>query len=159
MGERTQDQLASQDVNEPVIILEVETPQGVFLRPILPATLLPDQGPRGPAAEGATRSAAAYWGLPDFVFRPQLHSRGSGNRELGDAVLLVGTLGACVQVKSRQAVTPTDSRERSWFGSSFTPGNSQCRDGDAKCLSKAKCIRSKFHKRYGASHPNIYAGN
>jgi hypothetical protein len=111
--------VASCFVTEPWITLEVETPNGVYLRRIRPATVLPAGIPSGPAAEDATRNAAAYWGLPDFVFRPAQRSRGSASREVGDAILLVGTVGASVQVKARHSHTPNDMRERSWLDKSI----------------------------------------
>lgn len=60
------------DVNDGLIRIEVETPTGTFIRTIQPATLLPEGGARGPAAEAATRGAAAFHGMPDFVFHPAL---------------------------------------------------------------------------------------
>ncbi len=100
---------------EPTIVLSVETSDGVFLRPILPASLLPNDVERGGAAEDATRGAAAFWGLPDFVFRPTLRLRGSGSRELGDAIVVVGDRAACVQVKARKAPSDDEAKERSWL--------------------------------------------
>jgi hypothetical protein len=103
-------------VNDPSITLVVETSKGTFLRPIRPATILPEGLPPGYAAEDATRSAAAYWGLPDFVFRPAVRARGSASREVGDAILVVGTVGASIQVKARYAAaTHSEARERLWL--------------------------------------------
>lgn len=100
---------------EPTLVLEVETPEGVFLRPIMAASLLPRDIEHGGAAEAATRTAAAFWGLPDFVFRPEIRHRGSGGRELGDAILVVGDWAASVQVKARHALSNDDRSERSWL--------------------------------------------
>ncbi|HEX7291054.1 MAG TPA: hypothetical protein VF250_08015 [Conexibacter sp.] len=69
---------------------------------------------QGLAAEDATHDAAALWGLPDFVFRAGIRKVGSGVRELGDGILLVGTLGMVVQVKSRVAPSADLDRERRW---------------------------------------------
>jgi hypothetical protein len=99
--------------------LIVDTPNGVLFRRIAAASILPGDVPSGPAAEGATRGAAAYWGLPDFVFRPALRRRGSASREIGDAIVIVGALGASVQVKARQAVSDSEVRERSWLDKSI----------------------------------------
>lgn len=93
----------------------VETSNGVFLRSVRPATVLPEGRPSGYAAEDATRHAAAFWGLPDFVFRPAQRSRGSATREVGDAILVVGTVAASVQVKARHAITSNETKERSWL--------------------------------------------
>lgn len=93
----------------------VETADGVFVRTVQSATLLREGKPRGYAAEDATRNAAAYWGLPDFIFRSAQLARGTATREVGDAVVIVGAIGASVQVKSRAARTANAARERSWL--------------------------------------------
>src|SRR5205807_1725602 len=102
-------------MSEPWVTLEVETPNGVFLRQVRPATVLRKGVPSGPAAENATRSAAAYWGLPDFVFRPAQRIRGSSTREIGDVIVVVGVVGASIQVKARHALTTSEAEERSWL--------------------------------------------
>lgn len=110
---------------EPRLILRVETPDGVFLRPIMPASALAVVGERGPAAEDATRGAAASWGLPDFVFRSTLQRRGSGVRELGDAIVVVGDRAASVQVKARSSVSNSSAREHAWLQKRIAEGVSQ----------------------------------
>lgn len=110
---------------KPSLILQIETPDGAFLRPIMPASLLPPHTARGTAAEEATRNAAALWGLPDFVFRPARRSRGSGSRELGDAIIVVGNLAASIQVKARASMPRGDDRERSWLDKKIAEGTRQ----------------------------------
>lgn len=105
--------------------LVVETPNGTFVRFIRPATVLPEAVTRGAAAESATRSAVALWGLPDFVFRPAITRRGSGSRELGDTVVVVGEMAASVQVKSRTAPGDSVDRERSWLTKNIERGARQ----------------------------------
>ncbi len=95
--------------------LVVETASGVYLRTILPAALLPEGIPVGDAAEDATKDAAARWGLPDFVFNSAQSTRGSARREVGDAIVVVGSVGASVQVKARQIDAGDETRERSWL--------------------------------------------
>lgn len=112
---------------EPTLVLRVETPDGVFLRPIMAASLLPPDMEHGGAAEEATRVAAAFWGLPDFVFRPALRRRGSGGRELGDAILVVGDRAASIQVKARHAPSNDDRKERSWLDKKICEGARQAR--------------------------------
>jgi hypothetical protein len=95
--------------------LFIETSQGVSVRrisPAMPLRLLEDQGKE---AEDATHSAAAIWGLPDFVFPPDVRRRSSGVRELGDGLLMVGDLGVVLQVKSREAISDSEDRERRWI--------------------------------------------
>ncbi len=121
---------------EPSLVLEVETPDGVFLRPIMPASLLPHDLDHGGAAEDATRNAAAFWGLPDFVFRSAVRARSRGNRELGDAILVAGDRGASVQVKARQALSEKDARERSWLDKKVREGLSQA-TGTIRSLTSA----------------------
>jgi hypothetical protein len=113
------------DVNDGLIRIEVETPTGTFIRTIRPATLLPEGVARGPAAEAATRGAAAFHGMPDFVFHPALERRGPGVREIGDALLVAGGNGAAVQVKARQVVTDDPGRERAWLVRRAEEGTSQ----------------------------------
>jgi hypothetical protein len=93
----------------------VETQTGTFIRNVMPATLLPEDSEIGGAAEEATRGAAAAWGLPDFIFRPERQPRASGHRELGDALLLVGDIGATIQIKARRSASTDVERERSWL--------------------------------------------
>ena len=99
----------------PELTLEVETEDGVFLRLIRPATALASGREVGAAAEEATRSAAAIYGLPDFLFHPTQRSLGSGTREVGDAIVVVGDVAAAVQVKAREAPTGREERERAWL--------------------------------------------
>ncbi|WP_093896632.1 hypothetical protein [Streptomyces sp. Ncost-T10-10d] len=69
----------------------------------------------GIGAEKAAHTAAATWGLPDFVFQAALTRKGSGQRELGDRLLLSGKRGAVVQIKSRTVKPKGDAEERTWI--------------------------------------------
>jgi hypothetical protein len=55
------------------------------------------------------------WGLPDFVFRPQVIAKGSGQRELGDATIITGSQAVAVQVKSREGEPKDDDAEGRWL--------------------------------------------
>jgi hypothetical protein len=55
------------------------------------------------------------WGLPDFVFRPQVIAKGSGQRELGDATIITGSKAVAVQVKSREGEPKDDDAEGRWL--------------------------------------------
>ena len=88
-----------------------------FVRRLRPARALPENVDHGPAAEDATRMAAAVWGLPDFVFHAKVVALGSGVREVGDAIITVGDVAAVVQVKARTAPSADTRRERSWLQS------------------------------------------
>lgn len=111
---------------DPEFQLIIETPTGVATRSIMPASLLAPERPRGPAAEEATRSAAAYWGLPDFVFRPTVQVRGARNRELGDVIVVAGDRGAVVQVKARAtSAARSPERERAWIHKTVAAGAKQ----------------------------------
>ena len=98
-----------------LLLLQVDTPNGVFVRRIPPAVVLPVGAEHGSAAEDATRAAAAKYGLPDFVYRPKLQARASGVREIGDALVIAGQYAAAIQVKSRPAPTGSERRERAWL--------------------------------------------
>lgn len=119
--------------------LEVETPQGVFIRTIRPAAFLPHEVDRGWAAETATRGAAAFWGLRDFVFRPSLRRRGAASRELGDAIIVVGPWAASVQVKSRHAPGGDERRERTWLDKKIAEGVRQSL-GTIRAMHKAGVV-------------------
>ncbi|MEW1913628.1 hypothetical protein AB0442_35265 [Kitasatospora sp. NPDC085895] len=96
------------------LTLVVDTPLGVAARRIAPALPRPNGVEPGIGAEEATHAAAATWGLPDFVFRAPIRKVGSGQRELGDRVVIVGDRAAAIQVKCRQGEQRDPAGERSW---------------------------------------------
>jgi hypothetical protein len=120
-------------MHQPSIQLVIETSDGTFIRSVRPATMLPE-GPTGYDAEDATRHSAASWGLPDFVFRSTRRLRGSATREIGDAILVVGSGAASVQVKARLSPTSNETRERSWLDKNIRQAASQGR-GTIKSLT------------------------
>jgi hypothetical protein len=125
----------------PSLTLSIETPEGTFIRTVLPATdLLAEGSQRGYAAEDATRGSAAAWGLPDFVFRARLAGRASATRELGDAFLVVGELGAVLQVKARTTPGSDTERERAWLTRAIADGRSQAR-GTIRTMGRAGAPR------------------
>ncbi|GAA2398380.1 hypothetical protein GCM10010378_46070 [Streptomyces viridochromogenes] len=68
------------------LTLAVDTPQGTHLRRIPPALPLPSHVDHGAGAEAAAHTAAATWGMPDFVFRQAAHAaraRAGGSWETG----------------------------------------------------------------------------
>ncbi|MFB6509027.1 hypothetical protein [Streptomyces virginiae] len=102
------------DPNELTLI--VETANGPYARRIRPALPLPLDVDHGSGAEQAAHQAAAMWGLPDFVFQQAEHARkGSGQRELGDRLLVAGRRGAVVQVKARTVAPKADAEEIGWI--------------------------------------------
>lgn len=116
----------------PAVTLVVDTPNGLYLRRLANPLPPPEGIDPGSGAEEATHEAAAIWGLPDFVYRPVVVRVGSGARELGDRILLVGESGVVVQVKSRQGGSGDRDREGAWT-----------RKATAKAIRQAKgTIRS-----------------
>ncbi|MGW2058477.1 hypothetical protein ACWCOZ_31970 [Streptomyces sp. NPDC001840] len=97
------------------LTLIVDTPGGTYMRRIPQAMELPQDVEPGHGAEEAAHTAAATWGMPDFVFRSTLTDKGSGRRELGDCLLLAGDRAAVVQVKSRTIKPKADPEERDWI--------------------------------------------
>lgn len=69
----------------------------------------------GAGVEQVTLAAAAALGLPDFVFRPEVVSKGSGLREIGDGTLVAAGRGIALQVKARDGATDKTEREISWL--------------------------------------------
>ncbi|MFD5557649.1 hypothetical protein ACFWIA_27885 [Streptomyces sp. NPDC127068] len=109
--------LPAQDDDREDLTLIVETPDGTYVRRVPPALPLPAHTDHGRGAEEATHTAAATWGLPDFVFQQAAHAvKGSGVRELGDRLLLAGRRGAVVQVKARTVDPKSDADEAAWIG-------------------------------------------
>lgn len=137
---RRRDQIgALPDQETEFLQLEVETPEGLFVRTIRPAAFLPHEVDRGWAAETATRGAAAFWGLRDFVFRPALQRRGAASRELGDTIIVVGPRAASVQVKSRHAPGSDERRERTWLDKKVAEGVRQS-VGTIRAMHKARVV-------------------
>jgi hypothetical protein len=99
----------------PALVLVVDTPNGQYVRRIPDASALVSGLEQGKAAEHATQSAVARWGLPDFVFRPIVRSKGAGTRELGDGLLLASRRAVVVQVKSRRAPSDDSAKEERWI--------------------------------------------
>ena len=98
------------------LTLIVDTPQGTHVRRIPPALPLPSHIDHGAGAEAAVHTAAATWGMPDFVFKQAAHAaKGSGQRELGDRLLLAGNRGAVVQVKARTITPKPADQEAGWI--------------------------------------------
>jgi hypothetical protein len=118
------------------LTLLVETAQGTMVRSIPGASPLRADARQGYAAEEATHNAAALWGMPDFTFRPKTTSVGSGRRELGDGVIVVGDLAVVVQVKSRGVLTSDPDKERRWLDKKATEGLRQA-NGTVRRL----CVR------------------
>jgi hypothetical protein len=70
-------------------------------------------GEHGIQVEAGVRAVASEFGVADFVFTSELVAKGSGTRELGDGLLIVGEAGAILQVKARDPERiATDSPER-----------------------------------------------
>ncbi|MFE9181667.1 hypothetical protein ACFYN5_36265 [Streptomyces sp. NPDC007126] len=49
------------------------------------------------------------------MFQSSLTRKGSGQRELGDRLLLSGTRGAVIQIKSRTVKPKGDAEEQAWI--------------------------------------------
>jgi len=120
----------------PSLTLIVETPNGSYIRIVPDASPLVAGIERGVAAENATRSAVARWGLPDFVYRPVLRQTGSGARELGDGILLVGRRAVVVQVKSRNLPEGERNKEDNWVVKNSNKAFKQAR-GTVRLLRSA----------------------
>lgn len=111
----------------PTLQLLIETPDGLLIRQIPHASPLSSGERTGPAAEIAVHDAAAIWGMPDFVHRGVQRAIGSGVRELGDNLLVLGRRAVLVQVKSREAPSSEAEREASWAAKQMTRAAAQAR--------------------------------
>jgi hypothetical protein len=128
------------------VTLYVETPDGVIIQRLPNALPLREDTTVGRAAEDAAQMAAAIWGMPDFVYRPTIRQAGTGQRELGDAVILVGNLGIVVQVKSREKPTDDLDRERAWVNKSVAKALSQA-DGTIRKLREYSTVLTNVRGR------------
>lgn len=80
----------------------------------------------GHGAEESIESAAATWGLPDFVMRPVQERKGGAVREISDGLVVVGEKGVIIQSKVRNAPNREDlEKERRWALKQIDKANSQ----------------------------------
>jgi hypothetical protein len=119
--------------------LFVETRAGTFVRQVPDASPLRTDLRAGEAAEVATADAAARWGLPDFVFRAKPYQVGSGIREVGDGIVVVGEVGLVVQVKCRDATDRDEAAGRRWAEKKARHGLVQA-NGTIRLLQRATAI-------------------
>lgn len=113
------------DIGPSDLTFMIEMPGGGMIRRVPNASALQPGLGAGSAAEQATQDAATLWGLPDFVYRADLRRVGSGSRELGDRILLVGGQGIVVQVKCRAAISGDAEKERRWAEKQITKAIAQ----------------------------------
>lgn len=72
----------------------------------------------GELTELHVRRAASVYGMPDFVFRPSVVSKGTSSREAGDGVILLGNRALIVQSKARDISRlglDDEDRARRWL--------------------------------------------
>jgi hypothetical protein len=124
------------------LTLVIETDDGVIVRNVVEASPLRRDVAQGQAAEEAAQDAAAVWGLPDFVYRGGHQRVGSGVRELGDGIVVVGDLGLVVQVKSREATVGDTQKERRWIKKSARQAISQGRGTIRKLRERPIILRN-----------------
>jgi hypothetical protein len=109
----------------------------------------------GDAAEAATHDAAAVWGLPDFVYLPEVRRVGSGTRELGDGFIIVGDLAIVVQVKAREVPSSDPERERSWLLKNAAAALSQG-SGTVRHLERGAVVLTNLRGREVEIDPGRY---
>jgi hypothetical protein len=97
----------------------------VYARPLPPALPLAPQLTAGIAAEKATLTAAASWGLPDFVFDPRVVDKGNASREIGDGTIIVDRRAIAIQVKTRESASDTPERAVQWAKKKIKEGANQ----------------------------------
>jgi len=135
--------------------LVIETESGeLFARRVAQATALArsdDDPDTGPAAEATVRSAAAFWGLPDFVLLPSVRRVGSGTREISDSLIVSENLGAVLQVKSRNDVSDDPEKERRWIAKAIRRAVGQG-DGTIRYLKTATLVANNVRGRQVTLH-------
>lgn len=109
------------------LTLVISTGDETYLRRVAAATALDPRLRQGTAAEKATISAAARWGLPDFVFPPVKRKLKSGIREISDGMVVVGERALILQVKSRERPSDDAQSEERWIRKKADEGARQAR--------------------------------
>ena len=100
----------------------------VIGREIPAAGAINSTGDYGTDVENAVQAAAGRWGLPDFVLRPTVVTKGSGIREIGDGTIVTGPRGITLQVKARDhTITDEPARATSWLMKNARAGLKQAR--------------------------------
>ncbi|RPF39314.1 hypothetical protein [Streptomyces sp. TLI_185] len=144
------------DDDPSALTLIVDTPKGAHLRRIPPALPLPSHVDHGTGAEAAVHTAAATWGMPDFVFQQAEHAaKGSGQRELGDCLLLAGGRGAAVQVKARTIPPKPATQEARWIQKVAAKAMSQAK-GTIRQLSMVPADMVNGRGRFLSVDANAY---
>lgn len=127
-------------------IMLVQRPDGVYGRIVPMPGALDPAAQRGAAAEDASRNSAARWGLPDFVFHPEIVQRGAATREIGDGTIVCGNRGLAVQVKARTHPTDQPDRERSWIAKKAKEGARQA-SGSVRTVQRNRIAHTNARGR------------
>ena len=121
------------ETNRTRLELTINTRDGVFIRSVAESAPLPEAESHGLSVESAVVNAMSTFGLPDFAFPSSTFTLGSGNRELGDGILLTYPYAAVIQVKARLEVSENPERETSWLNKHIAKANRQV-DGTLRKL-------------------------
>ena len=98
---------------------------------------------QGSLVEEYARRIAGGLGVPDFVYRPVVVTRGSRRREISDGLLVAGNDGLILQTKSRERTTGlSDSPDRAerWCRKEANTAKSQSR-GTRRELAAGGAVR------------------
>lgn len=96
----------------------------------------------GEWTEEHVRATARRQGQPDFLFAPVVAEKGSGTREIGDALLWLGHQLVIVSVKSRNIERlgqDSEERARAWLTGAIAEAGRQI-DGVARTLRESQGI-------------------
>jgi hypothetical protein len=110
---------------------------------------------QGHEVEDYARRLAGGLGVPDFVYEPVLIRRGSSSREVSDGLLVVGSDGLIMQVKSRESeAARVDSPEKA-IGWSIKKGLAAQRQGAGTRRSLvANALRMRSLRGYERDLPD-----
>lgn len=90
----------------------------------------------GHSTEESIESAAATWGLPDFVMRPIQERKGAAVREISDGLVISGKKGLIIQSKARENPSNDDpEKEVRWVNKQIKKASAQV-EGTARRLNK-----------------------
>ncbi|MGN6412520.1 hypothetical protein [Flexivirga sp.] len=128
--------IASYRNDDGVLILLRRDDAAVVGREIPQATPPVESMDFGIGIEQAALEAAADWGLPDFIFMPEMTTKGAATREIGDGTIVTANRGLALQVKARENITENPDREASWLCKKAVDGLRQARGTIRTALAK-----------------------
>lgn len=115
----------------------------ISIHRISSASKIIDSDSLGHGAEESIESAAATWGLPDFVMRPVQERKGTAVREISDGLVVTGNRGVILQAKTRAQPNWVDTeKETRWAAKQIKKASSQVEGTARRLRDRAITVRN-----------------